>query len=550
MIRNLPRIAVMLHVAFIAIYLAWLRGGTVPDHYGPIPWLSLFLIEMILLFPVLKKGETDAMGRTRVVRSLLTDPILYLGLGFLLFVGIQCWNGPCTLFRDVEAGRWRYTDPPYPGWPFSVNREEAGHMLYWFAPVYAVILAMRHGLSRKAKMNLLRVLIASSALLSLFGIVQFASGTDKMYWVTPIGTQFFASFGYPNHAGSYFTLAFAISVGVLLQDLSASENKPPAAWIAVCAACVVLNLLGATLSLCRAAILLSWAIALFALVFGSLYLAPLLTRAMKLRMGVSLFIGIGIALFLFFVAYPRNPVQKELGTLFTKIQGKAATAETVQGGQNAAAQEADAATWHFDNPFGKDRRRLAKAAVDIWQDYPWTGVGGWGFRHHVGLYVPKSDWKSLRTFGRANVHNDALQYLCEHGIIGSGLLLGTVIVLLVPFWNRLIRALLKKPDDEEAYRSAIFRVSPVAWFLLIGTLAVVVHSLIDLPFRCPAILVLWFICLCTMTSVLPKPKPRAAEAEGSRGEPRRRHRSHRRSKGGASNSAPAPQAPQDDEPDA
>ena len=522
MARILPRIAVMLHVAFIAIYLAWMRGGTVPDpvFYGPLPWLAAGLVEMILLFPLLKKGETDADGRSRVVRSLLSDPVFYLGVLFLAYVGIQCANGPCELQYDVEAAQWKFSPPPLDGWPFSVSRAEAGQLLYWYAPVFAVILAMRHGLSRRAKLNLLRVLVVSSALLSLLGILQFLSGTHKVYWITPLPVQFFASFGYPNHAGSFFTLSLAISIGLLIQDVVEQSDKGGSTrWIVVCAVCAVLNLLGASFSLCRAGILLSWSIALLGIVYAFAYLAPRLPQSAKLRLAVSVALGIGVAAFFYFVAYPDNAIRHELSTLRKKIKARPAAArvENVPADGAAAAAKERKDEYRFDNPFAADRKRLAGAAIDIWRDYPWMGVGGWGYRHFIGLYVPEQDWKYIRSRGRANVHNDFLQYLCEQGVIGFGLLLGTVVLLLVPFWHRLFRILAGPPPDgeENAARLRIFRVPPVAWFLLAGTTAVVVHSLIDLPFRCPAIIVLWFISLCTMSAVLPRTDPKVSGKPGS-----------------------------------
>ena len=192
MAQILPRIIVMLHVAFVAIYLAWMRGGTRPEFYSPIPWLAFGLLEMTVLFPVLKKVETDSQGRSRILKSIFCDPVFYLGLILLVFLGIQCANGPRELIYDIEAGVWRYGDPPWPNLPSCVDRVEASELLFWFAPVYGALIAVRHGLSRKSRMNLLRILVANGAVLSLFGIVQYLSGTHRIFWITPIDVQFFA----------------------------------------------------------------------------------------------------------------------------------------------------------------------------------------------------------------------------------------------------------------------------------------------------------------------------------------------------------------------
>ena len=518
----------MLHVAFIAIYLAWMRGGTVPDYYAPLPWLAVALLEMTILFPVLKKGETDSEGRTRVLRSILRDPVFYIGIVFLAFLGIQCANGPCELTYDVELGAWKYTDPPFPNLPSCIDREETSQLLYWFAPVYAVVLAIRHGMSRKSKMNLLRVLVVSGALLALVGTLQFITGTKKIFWMTPIDVQFFASFGYPNHAGSYFTLMFSICVGLLLHALGDEENHGKVHWIVIC---LVLNLLGATLSLCRAAICLSWGIALVAVIYGFAYVGPLVSKSAQLRSAMLVIVGLGIAAFIFFVAYPDNSVRREINSIFHSRRNariEKTEAKAADGDAKAAGGQIS-----IENPFAGDRTLLREAAVGIWKDYPWTGVGGWAFRRYVGLYVDQSQWNAIRTRGRANVHNDFLQYLCENGLFGVGLIFGTIIVLLVPIWHRLVNMVVspknvQQPEQVDTERVFVFRVSPIVWFMSIGTLAVVVHSLVDLPFRCPAIMVLWFICLAVMPAFMPKPKAvvSAAKDEGGHGGSSSGHHHH------------------------
>lgn len=477
MLLALPRFAVMLHVAFLAGYLAWARGGTLAGLYSPLPWLALGLLEMVILFPTIRRGETDGMARMRTFRSILRDPVLYLGLALLTFLAFQYLNSPRILVYDVESGIWNYSPPPLPGWPFSVAPLESRQLLYWFGIAYAAILAVRHGLSKRAKLNLLRVLVLNGALLALLGVIQMASGTSSVFWHTPLSVQFFASFGYPNHAGAYFTLLFAVSGGLLLHAMSDRESSRHIWWLAVC---LVLNLLGATLSLSRAGIMLSWAVLVVGLGYGISYLWPLITGAAKLRTMVFAAVSLGMAAFFFFVAYPQNPVRREMASL---------------------------TSWKsFQGSLWGDRQVLVETAWRVWKDYPWSGVGGWGFRRYVGLYLDPSQWDQLRSHGRANVHNDFMQFLCEHGTIGVGLMLGTIFVLLVPIFVRLVGVMRTPPIDEPVDRPFLHRVSPVVLAILLGTTCTVAHSMIDLPFRSPAILVTWVICLATVPALLPKPK--------------------------------------------
>ncbi len=127
-----------------------------------------------------------------------------------------------------------------------------------------------------------------------------------------------------------------------------------------------------------------------------------------------------------------------------------------------------------------DREFMHRAAVDIWRDYPWFGAGGWGFRYFLATKLTPDEWYKVGT-GQANVHNDPLQFLAEFGSLGTALMLVVMASLAFP--------ILRK----KAWRQ------PQAIPLLAGLTMVMGHSLIDLPFRCPAILYAWLIGLAATT---------------------------------------------------
>lgn len=475
---RLYRYAVAIHVALLAGYLAWARGGSTPGLMWPVIWLSLGIIEMTLLLPPMRRTETPLAARARLRRALLRDPVVYLGLALLLFLTMQWLNGPCKLAYQTDRSLWAYTPPPWPGFPFCVDQGEARHVLQWGVALFAVLVGVRHGLNRSGKLLLLRLLVANGAVLAILGLAQFATGTSKLFWVRPIEVFFFSTFGYPNHAAAYFTLLFVINGGLLLQALADEELQRDALWLGIT---LVLNLMGATFSLSRAGILLAWGVLLVGAVYGSIYLWSRITLARRVQLFSALGATLALAVFCF-LAMPNNPVRREAGTIefrrmVTQLMG--------------------------------DRAQLAQAALQIWQDYPWVGVGGWGFRRQVALYVGQDRWDFLRSAGRANVHNDFIQFLCEHGMIGLGMMLALIAVLLVTLWIRLIRLPPPPPNDPDQDRSWFMRVSPLVWAILAGTFATVVHSLIDLPFRSAAILVLWFICLASAPAFVPRRKPAA-----------------------------------------
>lgn len=106
-----------------------------------------------------------------------------------------------------------------------------------------------------------------------------------------------------------------------------------------------------------------------------------------------------------------------------------------------------------------------QAAMKIWKDNPLFGVGGGGYKKCLLPYVgpPK------KPFCLSNVHNDPLQFLCELGIVGMGLLMGVFFFLA----------------------ARIFAANPwnrgLLFFGMLGLGGVVLHSLVDLPFRSPPV---------------------------------------------------------------
>jgi O-antigen ligase len=100
------------------------------------------------------------------------------------------------------------------------------------------------------------------------------------------------------------------------------------------------------------------------------------------------------------------------------------------------------------------------------------------------MHMDPAEWHRLDV-GRANVHNDPMQFLAEFGAIGAALMAAVVGVLLAP-WRRLV-----------AVRN------PVMIMSLLGIIVTSVHSLVDLPFRCPTVMYHWLVVLAVMPAVVP-----------------------------------------------
>jgi O-antigen ligase len=130
------------------------------------------------------------------------------------------------------------------------------------------------------------------------------------------------------------------------------------------------------------------------------------------------------------------------------------------------------------------RANLAAAAVKVWRLQPWFGTGGWGYRYLAGTVWPEEQRQRLEKAGLANVHNDPIQFVSEFGVVGTALMAVTAGALAVPLLRR------------RPWRSVH------GWFLCAGPAAVCAHSLIDLPFRSPAVLYHWLAVVAIAPVVL------------------------------------------------
>jgi hypothetical protein len=196
----------------------------------------------------------------------------------------------------------------------------------------------------------------------------------------------------------------------------------------------------------------------------------------------------------------------------------------------------------------------------MWKSHSLFGIGGWGYRYLLPLYVGEERQKDI-TDGKANVHCDPAQQLAEFGALGFALLVGAVGWLAVP-WFRLTgigfgdwwrewraareerrkrRRLRRTPVAESTVVEAVpepsvpeetvvpdrrVELEPVFVAGAAGLVVVVVHSLFDLPFRSPGVICAWAAIAAAVPSLYRVKVP--GEPEHQEPERPRRDRSSRR----------------------
>jgi len=486
----------LFHVAAFVIAVSWIHGGTRPDWLLPvIPWMALAILEWFLLCAQPKKDELLLDSRERVWSVLKKDYLLRSAVAFTVLLIIPFFNiAQAPSF--VEATQtWQAFAPPVKWLPFTTDVRRHGIVLLWFIPAMIAVLAVKHGLLKRSKRILLEIICWNGAALALLGFIQLAWQTDSILWLTQMEGDFFSVFGYVNIGAAYFTLIGAFSFGLWLQqaaedvNLAAVSTLEPdelqSPWrVHRMVFPTFLCFAGAIATLSRAGIILCFILFVFFVIYGLGYIWKRIDLGVRISIlsGISAFIFILVVLFF---ALRLEGLKRELATITWQ-----AVIERVSGN-------------------GQYHVRVAK---EIASDYPLFGVGGWGYPVYQGVYLKEDDYKKFQDIGGSNVHNDMFQFLAEHGVIGFGFMMAFALGVVIPLFLEVIRFCRLKPKGVQSPGFArktywFYRLPPVIVAVFAGTTATVAHSFGDLPFRSPAILVIWllaFVCAAGWLPVMKK----------------------------------------------
>ncbi len=130
------------------------------------------------------------------------------------------------------------------------------------------------------------------------------------------------------------------------------------------------------------------------------------------------------------------------------------------------------------NPQARNTRPMIwTAAIAMWRDHPWLGVGPAHFSERFKQY--RTHWAYAEP---ERAHNDYLDCLADWGVAGAAIL-GTTWILLAVGGLRTLRQVRRDPGNIEAKRSSRYA-------FVLGTLcglgALLVHSFTDFNFHIPA----------------------------------------------------------------
>ena len=503
--------AVAIAVAAVCSVFAWLYGGTVTSALLPtVPWVLAILFELMICFPQRHRGESTTQARTRVWKRLKRDPLTWVVLAFLLVLIVPFFNKglcPCCDYPEIHFDGMRQA-PPIPFLPYCVNRAEHFTVLLWFVPALTAMLAVRHALLSEGKRTLLALIVWNGVALSALGIVQHICGAESPLWAEGWGEKayFFSTFGYPNMGGDYFTTLFALAVALWrwrLDEIRAECSSDDGASKVNCARFwrkhlylipAVVFFLSAMMTLSRAAIVLVSFLAVLFFIHSFISLLANMSRLKRVKaIGVNLIAIVIVATFFYGFFFNRDTMMNAGG--FRN-----------EFNEEVSTLSIDAM---LDRAAGKGQYHV-RVATAIWLDNIFFGCGGWGYKHFCVPEMTDEEFLQMQKVGGINVHNDFLQFLAEHGLVGFGLMVAMVIMLLSPIvrtWRKLVTAAAFSKGAKRPPRPIAIFALPASTFCILAALAAtLLHSLADCPLRSPAVLALFFVALAAAEGFMPKLK--------------------------------------------
>ena len=493
-VRN--NIAVLAVFALVASY-AWVFGGTRGDILPLfVPWVWAIMAEVALCFPQRREGENSYTARERVWEDLKADPLFWTSFALVALLLVPFGNtGLCPLCDYVQIATEKVDPAPaFPFLPFCVNRLDHLNVVLWFGPCLTAMLAVKHSLNKGGKILLLKLIVWNGVALAVLGYIQQLSGATGPLWL-PLGAatdSFFSTFGYPNMAGDMFVTLFCMAVALWRSQVQACNDELAAAKVRRVSRHrlfwekhhdlipAVLFFFASVSTLSRATIIL---VVLSAAVLGLHAVVSFFHRmkkAQRVRTGAVLGFFL-LAIVFVGVHFMPKDVQREIDTLstdavLTRVTGK-----------------------------GQYHVRVATA---IWKEHPLFGCGGWGYKHFCIPAMTKEEYQTIQVVGGINVHNDYLQFLAEHGLVGFGLMVAIVVLLVWPtgrIWAALARDIRFAPARKQPPQPrSLFVLPPAAFALLWAAVATLIHSFGDCPLRSPAVLSLFFVELAVVDGFLPR----------------------------------------------
>ncbi len=451
----------------ICILLTWLvlPGSVKAANFSSLILMSVLLIELFVLLPSVFRGESLAEARVRAVKSLSWDGFAYVGLFFVLYLGVQWLNGGRLPDYDTSAGVWNYTPPPIAWLPSSIDRVDAFRTFNVFVALLVMGCCLRHATGKRAKRMLLQWLCMASGIFAAYAAAKGCSGVQPYsgYMHTPLSSSL----------GTFFGFWLLVSIGAFAEAVSAHTRRPQMIYLFG----IVGNLAGMFFFTSPPGLILYGTLSVLLFGYMGAYLSIHVSASFIVKTYVLTVIIFIAAFVLSVLLFPESAVAAKVGLV------------------------PNISSWWSE--LVATRAIRTDAAMAIWQDHMWYGTGTDGFEYYLGFVIDDAAWTGVR-LNKGSVYNDVLQVLCEYGVLGGTALAALIVTLMIPLCNRAHVAWVHDTRDSNAGRKYLLRISPFVVTGVIATLCCFAESFISSPFRMPAMVVSFFVVMLAMPVFLPQ----------------------------------------------
>lgn len=389
-------------------------------------------------------------GKRELPRWLAeAKPVLLIWLAFLLLIGIQTVPLPLSWVELVSPqSAWLYKLAPFGDPPsqaaLSVDRHASVLALHKSFAYFGLFLLTLLLIRRSRHYRLLAIcLLASGAFQALYGSLMVLTGLEYGFFIEKIHYRNVATgtFINRNHFSNYLILSAAVGIGLLLSKSRANEGLSFTERLRL----AVRWLMSGNIWLRFALIVIATGI--------------VLSRS---RMGNVAFVS-SIALSVFLFLWIKSHLSRGAIVLIVSIfvvdlllvgslVGVDRVVERVQGSSLEA----------------EHRDEVARDTLRYMTDFPLFGSGGGSF------YTTYPRYKGESVDGYYDhTHNDYLEIAAEYGLPGLLLLIAIPVFTLWKLFPVFCRS------DNGTVRG-------IGFTLMMATLAMMVHALVDFNLQIPA----------------------------------------------------------------
>jgi O-antigen ligase len=337
-----------------------------------------------------------------------------------------------------------------PGWAaLSASPRATRRSFYLFAAYVGAFLVLANTITERAHLRqAASAIVISSFVMAVFALVQKFSGTQDIYWFhTPrFGGSIFGPFTNRNHYAAHMSMAFSLSLGLLLALSRVPEFRAlrtwreRLAWLSTGKASRI-TLTGFAAALMGASVCVTLSrggITSLAAALGVIGVLVALRSTVPNRGRVVATVALLVVVAVVWLGW--QPVVERLGTL----------AEVAR------------------DPMFDSRYAATRDTLRIFAAAPAFGCGFGSFQY----VFPRFESPGIQ-FGRwLHAHNDWVQLLAEGGIVGAFLVLLSALLFV-----RTVIGEFSKASAE----GRLFAVGPA-----VGLAAIALHSFVDYSLHKPA----------------------------------------------------------------